>query len=348
MISLQPERLTLSEREEREHSLIYDVRGKPRLNMARSLLLDRPDVDPDLQSLKGLYSEWVNLMEYSLFMKVVVKPNGIINKEYHAIPASKRGNEIYYRRNQRRFRHLWSKLEQMGGSIFDPRGNLKRTKLLFITLTWNSREISLRNSWESELSKRFNKWITAVRMKYGKVSVLRSWESFESGYPHVQVMLFFHSHEFNTFRHNGKFRIKEKEDLQCGYSSYVDVQAMHSWKGAVHYVGKYILKQLVHEEYGDPNIQNKQLLTLSLCWIFRKQSYSMSRDFVDLMQTLHNSKFSRIQLTLEGVPVDESVDWVHLGVFSYKELGIPPILKTQKIEPDSEFWSRIETLQAKR
>jgi len=236
----------------------------------------------------------------------------------------------------------------MKGSLFNPRGNIKKTNLLFITLTWNSREIDLRESWESELSKRFNKWITAVRMKYGKVSVLRSWEAFESGYPHVQVMLFFHSHEFNTFRHGRKFRIQEKEDLQCGYSSHIDVQAMHSWKGAVNYVGKYILKQLSNEEMGDPHAQNKQMLTLSLCWIFRKQSYSMSRDLVDLMQTLHNSKSSLVQLMLNGDPVHEHVDWTFIGVFSYKELGIPPILETHEITPDSEFWARIDALGLSR
>lgn len=342
-VVLQPERLTLS-REEREPSLIYDERGRPRLSWARALLLDRHGVDPDLKQLKGLYSNWVNLTEFLLLMKWT----GIDKKEFYAVPCAKRGNQIYYWRNQKRFRHLWRKLERMGGSIFDPHGNSKKTNLLFVTLTWDPSDISLRDSWEKELSKQFNKWITAARMKFGRISVLRSWESFESGFPHVQAMLYFHGKQFSAFRHGRKFRIQEKEDLQCGYPSHIDVQAMHSWKGAVGYVGKYILKQLASEEFNEPGAQNKQLLTLSLCWIFRKQSYSMSRDFVDLMQDLHNSKSSWAQMMLDGEPVHETVSWTFIGVFSYKELGIPPILKTQSIEPDSEFWARIEALQVKR
>jgi Bacteriophage replication gene A protein (GPA). len=323
---------------EREHSFLYDQKGKVRLERARNYLLDHVDREPDLQALKGIYSEWVNLAEFIALEKL----SGLDKREFVAVPCSKRGNEIYYRRNRKRFRHLWQSLEAKGGSIFDLHGNLKRTKILFATLTWNSREISLADSWESEISRRFNRWISGVRSKFGKVSVLRSWESFESGYPHVQVLLYFHSQEFNVFRHNGKFRVQEKEDLQCGYSSHIDIQAMHSWKGAVKYLGKYILKQLTNEEMDQPEDQNKQLLTLALCWIFRKQSYSMSRDFLDLMQTLRNSKPSWCQTDLSGAPIMENVSWIFLGVFSFAELGIPPILKTQHFKPSSEFWEKIQ------
>jgi len=310
-------------------SFLHDEKGKPRLNMARAVLLDREGEEPDLQTLKGLYLEWVNNVEFVVLAKIT----GIDKREIVAVPCSKRGNEIYYRRNQRRFRHLWRNMEKIGGSIFDPRGNLKRTKLLFGTLTWNSKGRNLRDSWEFLVSKEFNSWITAVRMKYGRVSVIRSWESFKSGYPHVQVLLYFHDKEFNVFRHGNKFRVQEKGDLQCGWPSHVDIQAMHSWRGAVRYVGKYILKQLASESVGEPEAQNKQLLTLSLCWIFRKRSYSMSRDFLDLISLLRNSKSLWVQVDFEGAPVLESVTWVFIGVFSFRELGIPPILRTQHIEP---------------
>jgi hypothetical protein len=331
--------LTLEKEKERgvPRSFLYDTRGKIRLDFARNYLLDHRDHDPDLQRLKGLYSEWVNLVEFV----TLLKRTGIDQREVVAVPCSKRGNDVYYWRNRRRFQHLWKSLEAKKGAIFNPHGNLKRTKLLFVTLTWNSQDVSLVESWESEVSNRFNKWISAVRSKFGKVSVIRSWESFKSGYPHVQAVLYFHDQEFNVFRHNGKFRVQEKENLQCGYSSYVDVQGVSSWNQAVKYVGKYVLKQLEHEEAGDPEATNKQLLTLALCWIFRKRSYSMSRDFLDLMASLRNSK-GFCQADLFGEVVKLEVTWIFLGVFSFKELGLPPILRTQHFKPSAEFWGRVE------
>jgi len=68
----------------------------------------------------------------------------------------------------------------------------------------------------------------------------------------------------------------------------------------------------------------------------------MSRDFVDLIAMLHNSKGFRVQVDLFGVRVMENVSWVFVGVFSFHELGIPPMLRTQEIVPSREFWERVE------
>lgn len=317
--------------------------GKPRLYRARALLFGDGQ-EADLKTVKGFYLMWVNLLEFILFMKLV----NFEKQGFYAVPCSKRGNEIYYRRNRARFRHLWKNLEKLGGSVFDPHGNLKKTRLVFVTLTWATQGRSLRESWENGkqgVSADYNRWITALRQKFGHVSTIRSYESFSSGYPHVQVLLYFHEKEFNVFRQGGKFRVQEKEDLVCGYPSFVDAQAMHSWKGAVRYVGKYILKQLSEEVVDDPGDVNKQILTLALCWIFRKRSFSMSRDFVDLIRQLHISKSQEVQLDLLGSEVKEEVTWIFLGVYTARDLGLPPLLQTQKVEPSRELFEKIDAFK---
>jgi hypothetical protein len=56
--------------------------------------------------------------------------------------------------------------------------------------------------WE-EVGQDFNRWISAMRRRYGKISILRSWESHEDGYPHIHCVLLFDECEFKTFFYNG-------------------------------------------------------------------------------------------------------------------------------------------------
>jgi hypothetical protein len=143
----------------------------------------------------------------------------------------------------------------------------------------------------------------------------------ENGYPHVHSVLVFQDHAFQVWHQykEGKtiWRIGPKEEFEL-WKGFTDVQAVKSYHEALSYLEKYILKDLSQEG------SLKQDLTLALCWIFRKRSFSVSKDLQksinDLIGDLHNSN-QEAQTTLEGDRLQ--VTWVFIGVFSLRELNLP-------------------------
>jgi Bacteriophage replication gene A protein (GPA). len=219
--------------------------------------------------------------------------------------------------------------EALDLTFFDSRANLKESNCLLITLTFDVKISEQKEAWES-IGSYLNSYITNLRKKFGRISYVRVWEAFFNGYPHVHILAYFHSYNFRVFRHNGKWRIREKGEFEKGYHSFVDVQAVRSLRGGISYVTKYLTKGYrpgsmaidgsVSERGFRKNLSD---LTLALCWIFRKHSFAISRDFNDLINDLRNSNCSGAsQLDLMGGVVENRVSWVYIGVFSKARLGI--------------------------
>ena len=152
------------------------------------------------------------------------------------------------------------------------------------------------------------------------------------------MIAYFHSHSFEVQRMNGKYRVRdgERKEIQKGYHSFVDVQAVRSLKSGISYVIKYITKG--HKNPGSVSEsglrKNLSKSTLALCWLFRKQSFAISKDFSDLINTLHNSNRKTVfQMDLHGSAIIERVVWICLGVFSALELGIEDSSWTKRLEP---------------
>lgn len=117
-------------------------------------------------------------------------------------------------------------------------------------------------------------------------------------------------------------------------AGYVDIEALASTKGGIHYVAKYLGKlhglgsgDTLPEAGANPDsnmsslINQASLTTLSLMWVYRKRSYSLSRDLSDLIQALHNqncgTKIELIQVDLEGGAAAERLpQWVLCGFFA--------------------------------
>ncbi|GAI25402.1 unnamed protein product, partial [marine sediment metagenome] len=244
----------------------------------------------------------------------------------------KRGNDIYRWKMKRRLGFL----ESLGDShFFDPKDrNLHgaKTRMLFITLTWDPKTCDLETAWSGRklekvvgcpdndpynpsprkgtkpenvgdhyqshvkgcpcVSCRYNRFTTALRMKFGRVKIFRNFEAFgestadgevhADGYPHVHAVLLFEDHAFTVShrdRHN-HFRIlrADKDKIADLWQFHVDVEACYSVQGAMGYIKKYLQKT-----YGKPNVENvpritsdKAELTISLLWLFRKQSFAVS------------------------------------------------------------------------
>lgn len=322
---------------------------KPRLSRYRkSLGLKNSSLDDILNA----YSEWVNYSEWLVFRginqvygyytepiewfeKTTVlnekgKPTrfhrfhkrrieGIYIPEdvkYKVSKASKRGNDIYRWRLNKRLKILEKAKPLTIG--YHLRGYARKiSKALFVTLTYHH-GISLYEAWK-DVGIHYNRWINRIRGKYGDVGVIRCWEAHKGskknnyihrGYPHIHVLLLFHDAEFTVFRHKSKWRIDEKQDFEWEWG-WVDVQAMESIAKGIKYVLKYLTK--IHGS----TINN---LTLAITWFYRKRSWSMSRRLSDLIKAMRNSNHE------EAAPI---YLWKLLGFYG----GRLPIVSTLL-----EFW----------
>jgi hypothetical protein len=93
--------------------------------------------------------------------------------------------------------------------------------------------------------------------------------------------------------------VHAKDTIAEGWHSNVDVKAMSSLAGGFSYLKKYLLKNNNAEK-----ADSKALMTLALCWAFRKRAFSVSGQFrkalADLIEALHNSKRHIVQVSLLG------------------------------------------------
>jgi hypothetical protein len=216
--------------------------------------------------------------------------------DYFAVKCAKRGNDVYRSRVYHRFRGLSKEAEDL--NFFDPKDSgPKRTRALFVTLTYDTHLCSFSEAWHN-VGIELNRFMAYTRSKFGKVSCCRVFESFENGYPHVHSILLFEETSFSVFRDKkGQFRVHLKDIISAGWHSNVDVKALDSLAGGFSYLKKYLLKNNDFER-----ADSKALKTLALCWAFRKRAFSVSGQFrrmlSDLIRIMHNSNKHVVQVSL--------------------------------------------------
>jgi len=195
----------------RVYEELMDRYGKPRLKEARKWLLDPRNLqdlgfdrfEDVLEFGEGLFSYWRDLAEYMILKKEWIGHGEPKPTEYLALKCSKRGNDVYARRVKTRF--SWLSREIPEHKFFEIRdfqtNKTVKTSLLWVTLTWDRKRSSLVSAWEKDLAEDFNRFMSALRSRYGKIHYLRVWEAFESGYPHVHVVMLFEEAQFSVFPH---------------------------------------------------------------------------------------------------------------------------------------------------
>jgi Replication protein. len=287
--------------------------GKPRLYYAREHYLGH---ELELYELKRLYKFWRDYKEFLILQKQSDKSDGGVDHETIAVLCSKRGNPVHIKRVKERFRFVTTLENKV---LFDSHGNQKTSNVLYLTLTYNPKNDDVLHAWRN-IGEDWNRYITNLRNKYGNISHIRVFESFANGYPHVHAILVFKTAKFNTYRHKGKWRIKEKEIFEHGYHSFVDVQAVRSVKGGLRYLSKYLLKN----QEDTQEEASKRLLSFAMCWLTQRQSFGISREFADLIRRLHDSNFFGSKLLFEqdlgGRILPVGVKWVFIGVKSLNEI----------------------------
>jgi len=262
---------------------------KPRLGWYKALLSFS---EPDLNRIIEAFIEWATFTEYLIFRKENIHT---YEKEYKAVKAAKRGNDVYAWKLGKRLKHLYNlpKIE-----FFNPkdRNKVQKTRALFITFTL-AREMSLDRAWE-DVGKLFNRARSGIEKRYGKFDLIRVWEAQSDGYPHIHCIALFRETEFETFFYNGKWRIKEKALLTSYWRwGFSDVFALYSLGAGVGYVLKYVSK--VNNALLAEKRNRSLVLSLALMWIFRKRAFSVSKEFGEyLVEEKENSP--RGQVDLEG------------------------------------------------
>lgn len=275
---------------------------------------------PRLDEVKEKFVSWSSYKEYIVFRREHLHTG---DRSYKAVKSAKRGNDVYSWRLKDRFEPFMD-LPEVTFFNYKDRSSAHKTRALFVTLTL-ARAVRLDQAWEG-IGKEYNKWISKMRRRYGKIQAIRVWEAHKDGWPHIHAILIYESKEFNAFFYNGTWRVQEKHDLEwdCGFT---DVEALSSVRGGISYVVKYLSK--LHKvgihggiddtAYGDSNLggllSNASTLTLSLMWAFRRRAFGISRGLLDLITSMTNSNVNGanqtvLQVDLEGEPVYR---WVLIG-----------------------------------
>lgn len=317
--------------------LLNDV-GKPRLNVAQGFFR-RAENEDDLDLLEELYVFWRDHPEFVVIRSLRVNPRSWASDwSYVAVKCSKRGNDVYQSRVKRRLNWL-SNMENV--TFFSPSdfqvGKKIYSSALWVTLTYDVKRCSRSEALE-RIGQEWNRFLAALRSKFkGGISVLRSWETSEKGYPHVHACLLFKEARFSVvpwlskaqdpaFTGNSgrqkeahfSYRIENREEIASLWHSHVDIQAISSTKKLFNYMRKYQTKTLMASD------SPKGVRTMSILWLNRKRSFSVSGDFrvriSDLIRALHNSNMGIVQARLDGSLEAPSV-WEFVGVFSGEELS---------------------------
>jgi len=320
---------------------LWDESGRPRLKAAKHYF--RNLKQNDLPFLIEGFKAWKDYHEY-LLIKGENRVNG--EKMFLAVKCSKRGNDVFSSRLDKRLGFLkrLKGIELFHPNDFKP-NRIVKTNLLWVTLTYNP-ICSLNAAWLSCMDE-WNLFITNLRNKYGKIDVLRFIEAFPNkkgsayGYPHFHIVLLFKEAKFTVFPHmekrkDGKlgliYRINEKHEVarQGNWHSFVDIKALSSGKALGSYVRKYCRK--THS-----GSSKSALVTQSLLWLYRKQTYSMSAGFrkrlLDLISSMQGSKGREAQETLDGDILNDWI-WVFHGIRSSEECGIDSGVWFQSLEEE--------------
>jgi hypothetical protein len=307
---------------------LLDSSGKPRLNCAVGYFR-RNNENEDLDLLESLYAYWRDFNEFLVLRCLRVNPKTFSNDwQYVGVKCSKRGNDVYSLRIKKRLDWLGNCENVKFFDASDFTTNKKvLTSALWLTLTYDVKRCS-RFEAQEKIGQEWNGLISALRRRYGRISVLRTWEDSLQGYPHIHAVCLFHDASFTVFQHlaeNDKkeiglqYRIVEKNEIASYWHSHVDVQAVSSTRKLFSYIRKYQTKTLLNSD------SPKGVRTMALTWLFRQRSFSVSGDFRtrlhDLIELMHNSNMVEVQSRLDGSLEDRSV-WEFVGVFSGSELGV--------------------------
>jgi hypothetical protein len=242
----------------------------------------------DYDDVLSIYDEWRNDDEYICLQKLATyKQKDLLDNVqemiddvvYSFIKASKRGNDVYSYLVKQKFKPF-ENIKDV--SYFIDEFSRKKTKLLFITLTFDAKEMDPIESWYL-IPHLWNTFKANLTKKYGRIKTFRTWESTEKYYAHIHALIYFEETEFECFEHINKdgrktYRIPyyQAKQMKKYYPYHIDVQACDTFKNAMKEVTKCLKNYILKDTKSD-----KPKKTNAMIWLTGKQGYSCSKDFFE-------------------------------------------------------------------
>lgn len=235
--------------------------------------------EQDVQVIEERYLEWRNFQEF-----VVVRRDN----EFLCIEARKRGNKKYNRLLQFKISELTKYLKR------------RTLSALSITLTHEHGRYSKRPyqdrfyAWQ-ELGKRFNRFMSWIRRRYGKIYFFRVWESTKKGYPHVHLLLF----------SERKFYIPQHKMCKV-WGAHTWVNRVRSVPKMMRYLTKYLVKTYT---------KTSHLPTAARLWYHQLRSFSISE--MSGLYLIPIKRYSNVAAMAADIQKGE---WEFLGIWTEDEI----------------------------
>jgi len=306
--------------------------------------------------LTEAYADWVLDDVYLAFerqtTKTVVRTGSqTMERKYRVLKGRKRGNDVDTNRVEGQIRQIHDAVLEFCQEV-RPGHAPTSTRAVYVTCTVDPRIVDgdISQAWAviarefnkflSHLRKRFSTTIATVqedgkfgcRVELAKIGVVRSWESHESGMPHIHAILTFPDFEFGILRDAKQvWRIKEREDFRDAWKlGFIDIQAITrgTSERAVANTLWYITKSSTDMDYRlVHDWPRKRKLTQAILWYLRMRSYSISRFLRDMGDDVASARLDCglciTQTDLEGLRAIETDEvWIFLGLVHRSDTDI--------------------------
>ena len=227
----------------------------------------------DVDDVVSCYKDWLSWVFYVICSRFNYSKRDF---EYAFFRGLKRGDDRYGVLTCRKFERLARFGRDLVYFGFGSHGHVKGSGL-HVVLEYDSNVVGLSDAW-LRVGVDFNRFMSHIRKLFGHVSVVRVFESHESGYPHVHILLVFHKYLFSGYssRKRGKlvyrvFGSDFKSLKSCWNFGFSDFEMVNSFSGGVRYLSKYLVKSTSASLAGVKGIR-----ALAMCWVFHKRSFSVS------------------------------------------------------------------------
>lgn len=230
-------------------------------------IIHNPETTLDV--IEKYYLLWVNRDQLLVFQQTHFHSP----TRYFASLMPKRGNKKYAYNVKRNFQGLYLPFEYE--QHINPTVDETLTNVLFVTLTYDTKLCDFKTAWDT-ISADWNRYVSRLRRKYGKVLTCRVYEATENGYPHIHAIIYIPNTAFPLFKQQKGnrtiYRIPDKHLTNFKkWHSFVDVQGMVHLAEGFKYLAKYVTKS--------SDLCHKAVTTLALTWGFHKRAYSLGTKF---------------------------------------------------------------------
>lgn len=272
------------------------------MSLVKQAYFDKEITEKEI--ITNIFPKWVQQNDYGLLCQTDwTRPVGVNTYlcNYKFMKLAKRGNDVYANRVKQRFAplSLLCSSNKNVNLLQRQNGDTGYANIIWCTLTYDTKRCSKTQAW-SNIGHELNDFLKRVRQKYGKIQVLRNFESFKNGYPHIHMIIIFEDYSFQVTKYKYKRGKRAGEPGYILISEYQNKKGnnkpdrrylegfWHSWSsfsavfslGAVGYTLKYVTKELYRQN---------NYSTSARLWLYHKQSYSISRGFVPALNALCES-----------------------------------------------------------